>query len=68
MGGGQGSRPQHYGDVGFGSPLLGLISSDTSKLAKAGKGDAASVPDVRWRRGGRPGGAVTWWGVAREPP
>lgn len=35
-----------------GSPLWGLISSDTSKFAKAGKGDAASAPDVRWRRGG----------------
>lgn len=40
----------------MGSPFWGLISSDTSKLAKAGKQDAASLPDVRWRRGGRPGG------------
>lgn len=32
--------------------VWGLISSDSLKLAKAEKADAASVPDVRWRRWG----------------
>lgn len=36
----------------WGPPFGADYSSDTSKLAKAGKRDAASVPDVRWRRGG----------------
>nr|XP_039328189.1 serine/arginine repetitive matrix protein 1-like [Saimiri boliviensis boliviensis] len=35
------------GDVDSGVSLSGLTSGGTSKLAKAGKRDAASVPDVR---------------------
>ncbi|XP_036154875.1 uncharacterized protein LOC118650628 [Myotis myotis] len=36
--GGHGPRPQHLGDVERGSPLWGLTSSDTSRLAQAGRG------------------------------